>query len=75
VLVEGDVFAVMPTRSGKSLCYVLPALASGKVLVVSPLIALMHDQIESLQAVGVSDGAINSSMSAATSKTGCISNS
>ncbi|MCX6393571.1 MAG: RecQ family ATP-dependent DNA helicase [Solirubrobacterales bacterium] len=47
-----DVLAVMPTGAGKSLCYQLPALASeGLTLVVSPLVALMDDQISSLQHV------------------------
>ena len=55
-----DVLAVMPTGSGKSLCYVLPALAAGRTLVVSPLIALMHDQVEGLRAAGVPATVINS---------------
>jgi ATP-dependent DNA helicase RecQ len=59
---EGDVLAVMPTGSGKSLCYVLPALAVGRTLVVSPLIALMQDQVESLQAAGVAATFINSNL-------------
>ena len=61
-LAERDVLAVMPTGSGKSLCYVLPALAVGRTLVVSPLIALMQDQVESLQAAGVSATFINSNI-------------
>jgi len=61
-LARGDVLAVMPTGSGKSMCYVLPALAEGRVLVVSPLIALMQDQVESLAAAGVPAGFINSSL-------------
>ncbi|MGE3856896.1 MAG: DEAD/DEAH box helicase, partial [Dehalococcoidia bacterium] len=59
---EGDVLAVMPTGSGKSLCYVLPALAVGRTLVVSPLIALMQDQVESLQAAGIAATFINSNL-------------
>ena len=61
-LQAADVLAVMPTGSGKSLCYVLPALAGGRTLVVSPLIALMHDQIEALRAAGVPATAINSQL-------------
>ncbi len=61
-LAEHDVLAVMPTGSGKSMCYVLPALAAGRTLVVSPLIALMQDQVESLTAAGVPAGFINSSL-------------
>ncbi len=57
-----DVLGVMPTGSGKSLCYVLPALEVGRTLVVSPLIALMQDQVEALQAVGVAATFINSSL-------------
>lgn len=59
-LAERDVLAVMPTGTGKSLCYVLPALEVGRAVVVSPLIALMQDQVESLQAAGVNATFINS---------------
>jgi ATP-dependent DNA helicase RecQ len=62
LLDEGDVLAVMPTGSGKSLCYVLPALDAGRTLVVSPLIALMQDQVEGLQQVGVAASFINSNL-------------
>ena len=61
-IAEQDVLAVMPTGSGKSLCYVLPALAVGRTLVISPLIALMQDQVESLQAAGVAATFINSNL-------------
>ena len=56
-----DVFAVMPTGSGKSMCYQLPALVSGGLtLVVSPLIALMRDQVGQLVRAGVSAASLNS---------------
>jgi ATP-dependent DNA helicase RecQ len=62
VLAGENVLAVMPTGSGKSLCFQLPALARpGLTLVVSPLIALMRDQVQALTAAGVSAGSLNSS--------------
>ena len=54
--------AVLPTGSGKSMTYVLPALISGRVLVVSPHIALMQDQVESLVANGIAAAFINSNL-------------
>jgi ATP-dependent DNA helicase RecQ len=62
-VLEGEnVLAVMPTGSGKSLCYQLPALARpGLTVVVSPLIALMRDQVRALSAAGVAAGSLNSS--------------
>ena len=62
VLAGEDVLAVMPTGSGKSLCYQLPAIVRpGLTLVVSPLIALMRDQVRALTAAGVAAGSLNSS--------------
>jgi len=53
--------AVMPTGAGKSLCYQLPALAvPGTALVISPLIALMHDQIKSADAIGLKAASLTS---------------
>src|SRR6476646_1092554 len=53
--------AVMPTGAGKSLCYQLPAIArEGTALVVSPLIALMHDQIRSANAIGLKAASLTS---------------
>ena len=50
VLAGEDVFAVMPTGSGKSMCYQLPALVDGALtVVVSPLIALMRDQVQQMR--------------------------
>ena len=62
-LAETDVVGVMPTGSGKSLCFVLPALAVGRTLVVSPLIALMRDQVTNLARSNVGAAFINSSVS------------
>lgn len=62
VLSGEDVLAVMPTGAGKSLCYQLPALVrDGLTVVVSPLIALMRDQVAALRTNGVAAGALNSS--------------
>jgi ATP-dependent DNA helicase RecQ len=63
VLAGEDVLAIMPTGSGKSICYQVPALLDeGLTLVISPLIALMQDQVEQLQARGVEAAFINSTM-------------
>src|ERR1700720_4954903 len=56
-----DVLAVMPTGSGKSLCYQLPALLrDGLTIVVSPLIALMRNQVAQLRSYGVAAASLNS---------------
>src|SRR6478672_11372201 len=61
VLEGKHTLAVMPTGAGKSLCYQLPALArEGTALVVSPLIALMHDQIRSAEAFGIRAASLTS---------------
>jgi ATP-dependent DNA helicase RecQ len=61
VLHGEDVLAVMPTGSGKSLCYQLPAaLEPGLTIVVSPLIALMRDQVMQLRALGIAAESLNS---------------
>ncbi len=58
-----DVFALLPTGGGKSLCFQLPALTrTGLTVVVSPLIALMKDQVDALQAAGVPATFLNSSL-------------
>ena len=69
VLAGLDVFALLPTGGGKSLCFQMPALAAdGLTLVVSPLIALMKDQVEGLQASGVAATFLNSTLSAEESR-------
>lgn len=62
-LARRDVLAILPTGAGKSLCYQLPALArEGVTLVVSPLIALMKDQVDQLVAAGVAATFLNSTL-------------
>jgi ATP-dependent DNA helicase RecQ len=69
VLAGEDVFAVMPTGSGKSICYQLPAILDGGLtVVISPLIALMRDQVRQLEAVGVAAATLNSASDPAESR-------
>src|SRR5260370_29476177 len=66
VVNKKDVLAVMPTGSGKSLCFQIPALMEKEkvTVVVSPLIALMKDQVDTLTQLGIHAAFLNSSLSA-----------
>ncbi len=70
VIGGGDALVLMPTGAGKSLCYQVPAIArhragQGVAVVVSPLIALMHDQVSALEEVGVHASFLNSTLDGA----------
>jgi len=70
-LADRDTFALLPTGGGKSLCFQLPAImrSTGLTIVVSPLIALMKDQVDQLQEAGVAATYLNSSLSSAEART------
>ncbi len=64
LLAGNDCFVIMPTGAGKSLCYQLPSIVmEGTALVISPLIALMKNQVDQMMALGIEAGFLNSSMS------------
>jgi len=64
ILSRQDSLVILPTGGGKSVCYQLPALVmAGTAVVVSPLVSLMKDQVDTLRSLGISAGMINSSLS------------
>jgi ATP-dependent DNA helicase RecQ len=66
----GDALVLMPTGGGKSICYQVPALCRrGTAVIVSPLIALMDDQVAALRQVGVNAGALHSEIDPAEART------
>lgn len=73
-IIEGeDLLLVMPTGAGKSLCYQLPALSmEGCTLVISPLIALMDDQVDKLKSLGIAAAALHSGLSREDSRAICV---
>lgn len=69
VIDGGDALVLMPTGGGKSMCYQIPALVrAGTAIVVSPLIALMQDQVDSLRQLGVRAAFLNSSLDGASQR-------
>ncbi len=65
VLEGSNTLAIMPTGAGKSLCYQLPALhIPGTTLIISPLISLMKDQVDKLEAAGLDAAQLNSALTA-----------